>query len=605
MEADSSDGKHIAVFRAIQGRNTQAKESGISKNRNFYPGEVAEALAPLLSKRPKMYLNHKKIEPTGRPMEDLAGVINEAWGKGGASYVKTDVLTENPSTGWIWEVMKKYPDQVGVSICAAVRGRRATIDKTAVFAVEGWRFLHSLDFVGDPSAGGTLQHTESREAQEGTQTEEPREETMELTAVQEAFKKNLSGEMEKSKRRHALDAIGWTVTSLIRQAAFDRETDEDGRRKNVKTLVKDFATEIGKIDPVGLYKEYLERSAYMYEGATPEEEPILAETAVDLICFQDGEGEVVEAVLEEASGEDAFAEFILFEAKFSDKSWSSVDKSKLPPSAFLIVGDPKKKSTWHLPYKDESGAVNKGALRAIAGVLGGARGGHKFSIPANVKAKIERLLKAAGIGKSAKKESTTHSTQEAVTVDLEELKKLTWEQLVVACPAVAAKQAEHETALAEAVQAKETAEAEAKTATEGAKTATEAKTAAEKQLDEYRLKESVQEQTAMVDRLLGESKVIDPKDPNHVSEAFRKELLGRAKDGEDAVKESITDREGLITSIMEKKSGQVVGNGQRKQPTVPVAENTNGSEQPVPYQGVTVVESDSKEDLAKNLKSHR
>ena len=32
-------------------------------------------------------------------------------------------------------------------------------------------------------------------------------------------------------------------------------------------------------------------------------------------------------------------------------AWGAVDKSKLPKGAFLIVGDPKKKSTWRFPYK--------------------------------------------------------------------------------------------------------------------------------------------------------------------------------------------------------------------------------------------------------------
>lgn len=86
----------------------------------------------------------------------------------------------------------------------------------------------------------------------------------------------------------------------------------------------------------------------------------------------------------------------------STKSWASVDKSKLPKSAFLIVGDPKLKSTWKLPFKDEEGNISLGALRAISAAIAGARTGKPMSIPADVRARIENLLKKYKIGKYAK-----------------------------------------------------------------------------------------------------------------------------------------------------------------------------------------------------------
>uniref|UniRef100_A0A6M3LE72 Uncharacterized protein n=2 Tax=viral metagenome TaxID=1070528 RepID=A0A6M3LE72_9ZZZZ len=85
----------------------------------------------------------------------------------------------------------------------------------------------------------------------------------------------------------------------------------------------------------------------------------------------------------------------------SNKSWAKVNKSKLPSSAFLIVGDPEKKSTWKLPYKEENGDVNLGALRAIAAAVAGARTGKPMTIPTEVKTKIEKLLKQYKIGQYA------------------------------------------------------------------------------------------------------------------------------------------------------------------------------------------------------------
>jgi len=97
-------------------------------------------------------------------------------------------------------------------------------------------------------------------------------------------------------------------------------------------------------------------------------------------------------------------DFSLKEEAVSDIPWSNVDKSKLPKSAFLwIEGDGKKKSQWHLPYKDEQGRINLGALRAISAAIAGARTGKPMNIPSDVRTKINNLLKKYKIGEYAKK----------------------------------------------------------------------------------------------------------------------------------------------------------------------------------------------------------
>jgi hypothetical protein len=94
----------------------------------------------------------------------------------------------------------------------------------------------------------------------------------------------------------------------------------------------------------------------------------------------------------------------------SKKPWSQIDKSKLPKSAFLwIEGDGKLKSQWHLPYKDENGDINLGALRAISAAIAGARTGKPMSIPADVKTKIDNLLKQYKIGQYATKAKASFS----------------------------------------------------------------------------------------------------------------------------------------------------------------------------------------------------
>lgn len=99
----------------------------------------------------------------------------------------------------------------------------------------------------------------------------------------------------------------------------------------------------------------------------------------------------------------------------SDAPWSKVNKSKLPKSAFLwIEGDGKKKSQWHLPYKDAQGNINLGALRAISQALGGARTGKPMNIPSDVRKKINNLLKRYKIGTDKKSDADLNMDELAV-----------------------------------------------------------------------------------------------------------------------------------------------------------------------------------------------
>lgn len=119
--------------------------------------------------------------------------------------------------------------------------------------------------------------------------------------------------------------------------------------------------------------------------------------------------------------------FTILEAEASNRPWSAVDKSKLPAACFLWVEDIKKKTTWHLPYKEgagsidpvtkmytKAGPVNLNALRAIGAAVAGARTGKPMSIPAAVRAKINRLLKQYKIGKFAEQKPEKNMGREIV-----------------------------------------------------------------------------------------------------------------------------------------------------------------------------------------------
>ena len=104
------------------------------------------------------------------------------------------------------------------------------------------------------------------------------------------------------------------------------------------------------------------------------------------------------------------------QAGVSDRPWAQVDKSKLPASCFLIVGDPEHPTTWKLPYREgmgeinpetgryrKAGPINKGAIRAILAVLAGARTGKPMPVPSEVREKVNRIAERLGIGEPAEK----------------------------------------------------------------------------------------------------------------------------------------------------------------------------------------------------------
>ena len=91
----------------------------------------------------------------------------------------------------------------------------------------------------------------------------------------------------------------------------------------------------------------------------------------------------------------------ILERDASNRSWTLINKTLLPPQCFLWIEDRTKKSTWHLPYREgtggidpetkmyrKAGPINLNALRAISQAIGGARTGSPMSIPKEIRNKI-------------------------------------------------------------------------------------------------------------------------------------------------------------------------------------------------------------------------
>ena len=99
--------------------------------------------------------------------------------------------------------------------------------------------------------------------------------------------------------------------------------------------------------------------------------------------------------------------------EISNRSWASVNKSKLPRSCFLVPGDPDDKESWKLPVYEGAGPLdasghytrrgplNINAVRAALAALGGAHTGTPMAgVPAGVKARLERWIQRYGSGGS-------------------------------------------------------------------------------------------------------------------------------------------------------------------------------------------------------------
>lgn len=96
--------------------------------------------------------------------------------------------------------------------------------------------------------------------------------------------------------------------------------------------------------------------------------------------------------------------------------WSSIKKSCLPRSSFLIQGDPDDKSTWKLPVYEGAGEkdaqghytrrgpLNINGVRAALDAIGGARTGKAMNVPGSVRSRLEGWMKRYGAGAGAERD---------------------------------------------------------------------------------------------------------------------------------------------------------------------------------------------------------
>jgi len=141
------------------GRNVLIRviQEGLSKNGNYYSANVVESFVPHLLEKKKMYINHLLTQNQGsyigRDMRDWSAQITEAYYEDGGAYAKIHVFE---SDDWLLERIKKYPEEVGISIDARAKVREGEMEGQDCRVVEEIIKFNSADFVQNPSAGGQV-----------------------------------------------------------------------------------------------------------------------------------------------------------------------------------------------------------------------------------------------------------------------------------------------------------------------------------------------------------------------------------------------------------------------------------------------------------------
>ncbi len=132
-------------------------EQGWSENGNYYDNKVIESFTGHLLEKKKMYSNHLRTQNQadyiGRDMRDWSAQISESNYKDGSTFAKIHVFE---SEEWLFERIRKYPEEVGISIDARAVIREGTVEGRTGRIVQEIIKFNSADFVLNAAAKGKV-----------------------------------------------------------------------------------------------------------------------------------------------------------------------------------------------------------------------------------------------------------------------------------------------------------------------------------------------------------------------------------------------------------------------------------------------------------------
>lgn len=272
-------------------------KSGISKRKNYYSPECLEAAAPLFIGK-KMYIDHPDPNSAAgqgkaaRSLRDWVATIKESYYVPEEKGIGAKIgIRDN----WLWDKIASanaegWLGEIGLSINAVGKTRIGKMGDETVHVVEAIVRPHSVDFVTDASAGGTIQQVNESEI---PQLEGEMAETVKMTIEQ----------LQESNP----ELVDQIATAVREQVLAESATTIDQMAEGMKQIVNEF------IDQV------IGETAQMYEstlqgigevGGIPEGEPIeegqVPDGVMDVIADRDQRiAELVEAVQagQQGSGE--------------------------------------------------------------------------------------------------------------------------------------------------------------------------------------------------------------------------------------------------------------------------------------------------------------
>lgn len=145
-------------------------KSGVSKRKNYYSPECLESAAPLFIGK-KMYIDHPDPNSAAgqgkaaRSLRDWVATIKESYYVPEEKGIGAKIgIRDN----WLWEKIASantegWLGEIGLSINAVGKTRIGKIGDETVHVVEAIVRPHSVDFVTDASAGGTIQQVNESE----------------------------------------------------------------------------------------------------------------------------------------------------------------------------------------------------------------------------------------------------------------------------------------------------------------------------------------------------------------------------------------------------------------------------------------------------------
>jgi len=551
FQDEHPDGLPRVILKILQGENKES--NGISKNKNYYGKDAVESLVQQLQTRRKMMIDHKTLDKFGRSLRDLTAIVEEAWvGDDNSAMAKVRILINKEDTGWIYETMKDFPEEVGVSINAMVRGQRGKMHGEDVFITTEIAFLISSDFVGDPSAGGGFvalaeshiqnKAPDSSKAAEYVSLMEARisntEGPMNLLEFATTFEGELTDKLDTVGRKSQFWSMGNILSEVLYTVARSEDMDDDEKKKKIGEALTELATEVDRINPIALFPagamwyesiDYAKTLLSTCQEASRFYSAIESKNLVlegELLSFKDVSTELFPDI------EDGITQLENLE------TWSDVDKT-LEGTEFLVEG--------FFPYA-KSGNVNETARVALLQVFSES----ELKLPKNTWEKL--------VGKPSEAIESTNVpvTKEAIPVNPDEIKALSREQLLGAGNPIVQ-------GLVDASVEEASRFTELQTALETVKS--ENMELAGKN-DVLELKESERNRKISIDTLLAESKVLKSGNKTHISDTFYSQLL--ATESTDDAKILIADRETVISDLRATATGRIEGNA-------PTAGETGGT----------------------------